>query len=167
MPSDKPTKKLRSWLIAIKITSNSIWYLFFIFVGFHIYLELYFGLKTNRDIINCKSIFNLSDCFWRKKIQQSLAATLPPVKLFSQQRYSELGQNQNLLLGIGYGANYIRTPNEAFLIEIPNLCAYKFLGLWGLVGQFTSTHYGTLLQKLFPSPTCWNQTSWICHSGWT
>ena len=25
----------------------------------------------------------------------------------------------------------------------------------------------TLLQKSFPSPTCWNQTSWICHSGWT
>ena len=24
-----------------------------------------------------------------------------------------------------------------------------------------------LLQKLFPSPTCWNQTSWISHSGWT
>ena len=68
MPSDKPTKKLGSWLIAIKIMSNNIWYFFSIFVGFHIYLELYFGLKTNRDIINCKSIFNLSDCFWRKKM---------------------------------------------------------------------------------------------------
>ena len=25
----------------------------------------------------------------------------------------------------------------------------------------------SLLQKLFPSPTCWNQTSWIPDSGWT
>jgi hypothetical protein len=41
-------------------------------------------------------------------------------------------------------------PNEAFFIEIPNFWAWadnwvdKFWGIWGIIGQFISTHFGTV-----------------------
>ena len=39
--------------------------------------------------------------------------------------------------------------------------------IWTPPSNESNLPIDALLQKLFPSPTCWNQTSWICHSGWT
>ena len=46
--------------------------------------------------------------------------------------------------GSQWSKHGLRTPNEAFFIEIPNCWAWadKFWGLWGIFGQFISTHFG-------------------------
>ena len=53
----------------------------------------------------------------------------------------------------------LRTPNEAFFIEIQNVwvCADKLWGIWGIFGQTISTHFGkvsplsisSIIQPLF------------------
>ena len=38
----------------------------------------------------------------------------------------------------------LRTPNEAFFHQNPKLWADKFWGIWGIIKQFISTHFGTV-----------------------
>jgi hypothetical protein len=64
------------------------------------------------------------------------------------------------------------TPNEAFSLEIQNFWAWadKFWDIWGISGQFISTHFGTVspfsmfsisqpiflqtTKPLYPNPKC-------------
>ena len=53
-------------------------------------------------------------------------------------------------------AHGLRTPNQAFFIEIQNFWAWadKFWGIWGIFGQTISTHFGTVtIQPLFLQKT--------------